>query len=92
MPVTGCIGRRFVGPSLFLANYVVVETAQNNLLHSTRVYEGRHCWIILAIKIKARTVVGKGEESLLRGKKVLNYCREKNEGAYRSGEGGGEPA
>ena len=32
---------------------------------STRVDEGRKCRIILAIKMKARTVVGKGEEGPL---------------------------
>ena len=27
-----------------------------------------------------------------RGKKMLNFSRDKNEGTYRSGEGGGGPA
>ena len=33
--------------------------------NSTRVDETRKCWIILAIKTKARTVMGRGEKSLL---------------------------
>ena len=33
--------------------------------NSTRVDEGRKCWILLALKMKARTVVGRGEEGPL---------------------------
>ena len=32
---------------------------------STRVDEERKCWVLLAIKMKARTVVGRGEEGPL---------------------------
>ena len=43
--------------------------------------EGRCCWNLLAIKKKARTVVGRGEKSLLRdpGSK-LRLGKEKEKG------------
>ena len=49
--------------------------------NSMRVDEGRKGWSLLAIKMKARTIVGRGEKSLLGGPgSELHLEREKEKG------------
>ena len=52
--------------------------------NSVRIDEGRTGWSLIAIKIKARTVVGRGKESLLGDPGSESHLgREKEKGAVR---------
>ena len=77
-PVTTWIDHKRVG------NRSCETTARPS---STQVNEGRKCWIPLAMKTKAHTVVGRGEESLrsdpgselhLGGRRINKKCEDNN--------------